>query len=239
MRAMGNGLELFGMRADGSEVPVSISLSPVVTETQTMIYAGIRDVTERRQQQKEIEALNAKLSHDNAELQTVNRELEAFSYSVSHDLRAPLRHIEGFVEILRSSQSEAMDDEGRRHLQTISESSRQMGKLIDDLLSFSRTTRVELRKVNVSLEELVKSVIHEMGPDTHKRNIEWKTDKLPVVEGDPALLRQVFYNLISNALKYTRTRPQTRIEIGSTKVDDEFVIFIRDNGVGFDPRYAQ
>jgi PAS domain S-box-containing protein len=238
-----NFIEHRVIRLDGVAIDVEMAAAPLTFEGKQAAQVILHDITERKRSEEEIRRLNLELEQRvierTGELEAANKELEAFSYSVSHDLRAPLRHIEGFVEILRSSQSEAMDDEGRRHLQTISESSRQMGKLIDDLLSFSRTTRVELRKVNVSLEELVKSVIHEMGPDTHKRNIEWKTDKLPVVEGDPALLRQVFYNLISNALKYTRTRPQTRIEIGSTKVDDEFVIFIRDNGVGFDPRYAQ
>jgi light-regulated signal transduction histidine kinase (bacteriophytochrome) len=114
-----------------------------------------------------------------------------------------------------------------------------MGKLIDDLLSFSRTTRVELRKVKISLDDLIQSVRHEMEPDLKGRGIEWIISRLPAVEGDPALLRQVFYNLISNAVKYTRNRKQTRIEIGSSRTGNEIVIFIKDNGVGFDPRYAQ
>ena len=174
-----------------------------------------------------------------AELESANKELEAFSYSVSHDLRAPLRHIEGFVEILRSTQADALNEEGSRHLQTISDSSRQMCKLIDDLLSFSRTTRVELRKVHVSLDDIIQGVIYEMKPDLKDREIEWKIAPMREVEGDPALLHQVFYNLISNALKYTRTRRHTRIEMGSTQTDNEYVVYIKDNGVGFDPRYAQ
>ena len=114
-----------------------------------------------------------------------------------------------------------------------------MGKLIDDLLGFSRTTRVELRKIKVGLNDVIQSVLHEMEPDMAQREIEWKISKMPQVEGDPALLQQVFYNLISNALKYTRTRRLAQIEIGSTRTENEIVIFIKDNGVGFDPRYAQ
>jgi light-regulated signal transduction histidine kinase (bacteriophytochrome) len=143
------------------------------------------------------------------------------------------------VEILRATKAECLDEEGQRHLQTIADSSRQMGKLIDDLLGFSRTTRVELRKVRAGLGDIIQSVLHEMEPDTRDREIEWNIGELPQIEGDPALLRQVFYNLISNALKYTRTRRRARIDIGSTQVDNEIVIFVRDNGVGFDPRYAQ
>jgi light-regulated signal transduction histidine kinase (bacteriophytochrome) len=132
-----------------------------------------------------------------------------------------------------------LDDDGQRHLQTISDSSRQMGKLIDDLLSFSRTTRIELRKVRVSLDDIIQGVIHEMKPDFKDREVEWKAGPMPEVEGDPALLHQVFYNLIGNALKYTRTRRHAKIEMGSTRADNEHVIYVRDNGVGFDPRYAQ
>jgi light-regulated signal transduction histidine kinase (bacteriophytochrome) len=114
-----------------------------------------------------------------------------------------------------------------------------MGKLIDDLLGFSRTARAELRKVRVSLDDVVQSVLHEMEPDTRNRQIEWVVGKLPQVEGDPALLRQVFYNLISNALKYTRTRERATIELSSSRTEAEVVVFVKDNGVGFDPRYAQ
>jgi PAS domain S-box-containing protein len=231
------------LRLDGTVIDVEMAAAPLTFEGKPAAQVILHDITERKRAEEEIRRLNLELEQRvierTGELEAANKELEAFSYSVSHDLRAPLRHIEGFVEILRSTKSDALDEEGQRHLQTISDSSYQMGKLIDDLLSFSRTTRVELRKVKVSLDDLIQSVRHEMEPDLKGREIEWSIEKLPPVEGDPALLRQVFYNLISNAIKYTRNRKQTRIEIGSNRTGNEILIFIKDNGVGFDPRYAQ
>jgi len=231
------------IRLDGVAVDVEMGAAPLTFEGKAAAQVILHDVTDRKRAEEEIRRLNLELEQRvierTAELETANKELEAFSYSVSHDLRAPLRHIEGFVEILRTSKTEALDEEGIRHLRTIADSSRQMGKLIDDLLSFSRTTRVELRKIQVSLEGLIQSVIHEMEPDIKNREVEWVVGELPAVEGDPALLRQVFCNLLSNALKYTRTRPVAKIEIGSTQTENEYVIFVRDNGVGFDPRYSQ
>ena len=230
-------------RLDGAPVDVEMAATPLTFEGEPAAQVILHDITERKHAEKEIRRLNAELEQRvverTAELEAANKELEAFSYSVSHDLRAPLRHIEGFVEILRTTKAASLDDEAQRHLQTISESARQMGKLIDDLLGFSRTARVELRKVKVALDEIVQNVIHEMEPDTSSRDIEWKIGKLPQVEGDPALLQMVFFNLINNAVKYTRTRPHAKIEIGSTRTENDTIVFVRDNGVGFDPRYAQ
>ncbi|PWU16004.1 MAG: hybrid sensor histidine kinase/response regulator [Verrucomicrobia bacterium] len=198
--------------------------------------------SQRKQDEQEIRRLNQDLEkrvvERTAELEAANKELEAFSYSVSHDLRAPLRHIEGFIEILLSTKAEALDDEARRHLQTISQSSKHMGRLIDDLLQFSRTARAEFKKTTVSLSDLVESAIRDLHQDTKGRDVEWVLNELPEVEADPALLRQVFANLISNALKYTRTRKVAHIEIGARQEDGEDIIFVRDNGVGFDSRYA-
>ena len=231
------------IRLGGEVIHVEMAAAPLTFEGKPAAQVILHDVTDRKSSEEEIRRLNQELEQRvierTAELESANKELEAFSYSVSHDLRAPLRHIEGFVEILRSTQADALNEEGSRHLQTISDSSRQMGKLIDDLLSFSRTTRVELRKVHVSLDDIIQGVIYEMKPDLKDRDIEWKIAPMREVEGDPALLHQVFYNLISNALKYTRTRRHTRIEMGSTQTDNEYVVYIKDNGVGFDPRYAQ
>lgn len=231
------------VRLDGESFDVEMGAALLTFEGKPAAQVILHDITDRKRAEEEIRRLNLELEQRvierTAELEAANKELEAFSYSVSHDLRAPLRHIEGFVEILRATEAAMLDDEGQRHLQTIADSSRQMGKLIDDLLSFSRTARAELRKVKVSLDDLVKGVLRELEPDTVNREIEWIIHELPDIEGDPALLRQVFWNLISNALKYTRTRPFARIEIGSTCTENDTIIYVRDNGVGFDPRYAQ
>jgi signal transduction histidine kinase len=198
---------------------------------------------QRRQAVDEIRRLNIDLerrvAERTAELESTNRELEAFSYSVSHDLRAPLRHIEGFVQILLATKAPQLDEESKHYLDTVADAAQQMGRLIDDLLAFSRTARAELVKSDVSLPELVRDVISEFDQESKDRDVEWVTRALPTVEADPALLRQVLLNLISNALKYTRKRAKARIEIGSRSTRAEHVIFIRDNGVGFDMRYAQ
>jgi len=153
-------------------------------------------------------------------------------------LRAPLRHIEGFVEILTTSTANTLDEESRRHLETIASSAKKMGLLIDDLLTFSRTARAELNKTPLELSALVRSTIHDLEPEAQNRKVEWVVKNLPCVEADASLLRQVVLNLLANALKYTRTRKVARIEIGSTQNTLEDIIFVRDNGVGFDPRYT-
>lgn len=173
-----------------------------------------------------------------AELEQRNKELEAFSYSVSHDLRAPLRHIDGFTGLLERHAEATLDDKGRRYLKTISEAAKQMGALIDDLLTFSRLGRAELRHVPVRLQDLVDEVRRILDPEIAGRAVVWAIGELPEVQGDPQLLRLVLQNLIGNALKYTRPRPEARIEIGARREDTETVCSIRDNGVGFDMRYA-
>ena len=173
-----------------------------------------------------------------AQLESANTELEAFSYSVSHDLRAPLRHVTGFVELLNKRAPDALDDKSQHYLQVISESAQQMGRLIDDLLSFSRMGRVELSKTQVNMNQLVQEAIAILQQETQGRDILWRIEPLPDVSGDPALLKTVFTNLIANALKFSRTRPQAVIEIGQRAEADEIIFYVRDNGAGFDMKYV-
>jgi signal transduction histidine kinase len=210
-------------------------------------FDAMADTLEARQ--AEIERAHAEISRMNAELEqrvrdrtaqlaAANHELEAFSYSVSHDLRAPLRHIDGFTQMLQAHSADRLDEKGKRHLTVISDAARKMGALIDDLLLFSRMGRQEIHRAKVDNRTLVADVIAEVEPETRGRCIEWKVGGLPVVTGDAAMLRQVWVNLLSNAVKYTRPREKAKIEIGC--IDDspaESVFFVRDNGVGFDMKY--
>jgi signal transduction histidine kinase len=197
-------------------------------------------------QQRDISLRNAQLELEDrvrlrtAELDAANKELEAFSYSVSHDLRSPLRHVTGFASLLEEHCKGKIDEQGHKYLLTITESAKRMGRLIDDLLAFSRMGRGQVVRRKVNLNELVhdarQEVLTENGAD---RNIAWQIDDLPEVEGDAAMLRLAIVNLLSNAVKYTSPQKTARIEVGTTKGEpDESVVYVRDNGVGFDPQYA-
>ena len=175
----------------------------------------------------------------NDELENKNKELESFSYSVSHDLRAPLRHINGFVDLLLRRFYDTLPDKARHYLDNIADSSRQMGVLIDDLLQFSRTGREEIRQTELDMNSIVHEVLETIKKDNPKRNIEWQIATLPVVYGDKALLSLVLINLLSNAVKFTRTREKSIIAITVLDEKDEFVFAVADNGVGFDMQYAQ
>jgi PAS domain S-box-containing protein len=174
-------------------------------------------------------------------LRTTNKELEAFSYSVSHDLRAPLRHIDGFVRLLLKREKD-LNPTSARYLDTIANASGRMGRLIDDLLAFSRTNRSKMRTESIDLNEVVQLTIKDLSTLTEGRRITWEIGDLPLAQADGSLIRQVWENLIGNAIKYTGYREQARIEIGTTREGsnhaDELVFFIRDNGAGFDPQYV-
>jgi len=188
---------------------------------------------------KELVFQNREKEKRAAELIIANKELEAFSYSVSHDLRAPLRHINGYVDLLLSRFYDPLPDKARHYLDNIADSSRQMGILIDDLLQFSRTGRQEMRQTNLDMNIIVQKVLAPIKQENRERNIEWRIASLPHVYGDQAMLYLVWSNLLGNAVKFTLTREKTIIEINVIDENDAFIFSICDNGVGFDMKYAQ
>ena len=202
-----------------------------------LIVGGFSAV--RRQVEESLRQAQEELAKRAVELQAANKELEAFAYSVSHDLRAPLRHVVGYAELLKKQAASALDEKANRYLKTILEAAKRMGDLIDDLLGFSRIARAETKKAAVNLEQLVAQVIAEVAQDTSGRDIAWKIGALPVCYGDRSMLRLVFVNLLSNAVKFTRKRTRAEIEIGySQEKNAQIEIFVRDNGAGFDMRHA-
>jgi PAS domain S-box-containing protein len=201
------------------------------------------DVDELKQAEEKVRLSNAELEQRvierTAKLRSANEELEAFSYSVSHDLRAPLRHVHGYVEMLAQEAGDKLSEEGRRYLKVITDASIEMGELIDDLLAFSRMGRAEMRETSVELDALVQKTLRGLEATTSGRNIVWRIPPLPVVQADPAMLKQVFANLLGNAVKYTRPRDPAQVELGCAGEEDgRIILFVRDNGVGFDPQYA-
>jgi PAS domain S-box-containing protein len=232
--------ELERSKADGSQVVVASrwSLRRDEQGQPTAILETNNDITERKRREQEARVLNEELAKRTAELEAINRELEAFAYSISHDLRAPLRHIAGFTELLQRNSASLLNEKSQRYVTMILESANRMGNLIDDLLAFSRIGRAETHKTPVSLDQLVQEALSEVRQETDGRIIVWKVGELPAWYGDRSMLRLALVNLISNAVKFTRTRALAEIEIGCREQNqNQVVVFIRDNGVGFDMKY--
>lgn len=239
------------IRKDGSLVDVSVTLSPVRNARGEITRASViaRDITEQKRAQLAIQAMNrelekrveertAELRTANQELQASTKELEAFAYSVSHDLRAPLRHLDGFLSLLKRRSSAGLDEQGHHYLDSALRASERMGQLIDELLQFSRLGRAEIHKTTVDLNQVVEEARKELEPAMRGREIRWQVEALPQAAADVAMLRQVIENLLDNALKFTRKRQATEIRIGTQAgPEGDAVVFVEDNGAGFDMRY--
>ena len=217
----------------------------VMERTSTLTITNeelLTEIEERKRTEEQLEDyrqdLEKQVTERTAELLAVNKELEAFSYSVSHDLRSPLRHMTGFAERLQNRLIDHPDETTHKYLAAIIDASKKMDMLINDLLAFSYIGRTDIQKRKISLNGLLKEILQEIETELKERNISWKIDELPEVDGDRALLRLAIHNLVSNAVKFTGKRPQAKIKIGCKDDGDKYICSITDNGVGFDMKYA-
>ena len=224
---------------DSRETWVSTTKVPLRnTEGQIIGIFGIsRDITERKRVEQSIQQLNADLKKQAAQLEAANKELEAFSYSVSHDLRAPLRAIDGFTRILLEDYEPLLDEEGKRVGEIIRREAQHMGKLIDDLLAFSRLGRKEMHFTKIDMKAMASSVFDELMTTENTGCIDFHVHRLPSTAGDPVLIRQVWVNLLSNAIKFSSKKEQAVIEVGSKHSEDEHIYYVRDTGAGFEMEY--
>jgi PAS domain S-box-containing protein len=239
-----SSIELRGLRKDGSviSVEISTSMAPAADGTPSRLFAVIQDVTERRRAEDEVRRLNAELDQRvqmrTAQLEATNKELEAFCYSVSHDLRAPLRNIVGFSQALLQDYGDKLDEQGKDYLQRAGAAGQRMTRLIEDLLHLSRVARSEMFRSKVNLSQIVQAVAAELRKGEPARSVHWKIASGVTAEGDPRLLRIAFENILGNAWKFTGKKEHPVIEFGQTRQDEERVFFVRDNGAGFEMAYA-
>lgn len=230
--------DVFGLRRDGTEFPAEASISKLDVGGKWLFTAMLRDITERREAEAAIEQLNGALAQRAAELEAANRELESFSYSVSHDLRAPLRSIDGFSHLLLEAYADRLDDQGREYVGRVCSSSKRMAQLIDDILALTRLSRAEMGREAVDLSALARAVADELLEQEPERDVAFSIQEGVTAVGDAQLLRVVLENLLGNAWKYTCRHPRAHIEFGTEHDGGKTVYFIRDDGAGFDMAYA-
>jgi light-regulated signal transduction histidine kinase (bacteriophytochrome) len=226
------------LHRDGHEFHVELTIAPLRTQNGFVFNAFVSDITPRKRAEEAMRAQTSQVAKANTELAEANKELEAFTYSVAHDLRAPLRHIQGFSKALMEDFGPGIAPAGQEYLHDIVEATRHMGQLVDDLLSLARIGRQELGIEVTALSSLVDEVLRSLREETQGRDIRWQVGDLPFADCDPGLMKQVFFNLLANAVKYTRPRKPAVIEVGQINVEGQSVIFVRDNGVGFNMKYA-